>query len=385
MVKKEILAMLLAGGQGSRLGVLTESNAKPAVSFGGKYRIIDFSLSNCVNSNIDTVGVLTQYRPTILNHYIGTGESWDLDIPDGGVHILPPYATQVGGAWYSGTADAIYHNIDFIDSYNPTYVLILSGDHLYKMNYRLMLESHIKNNADLTVSVMEVPWEEASRFGIMSTDSEHRITKFSEKPKEPDSNLASMGIYIFTWSVLRKALLEDHEDEHSEHDFGKNVIPKLLAEQKRLFAYAFSGYWKDIGTIDSYFAANMDMMHPERGFNIFDKEFRIYSNSNMYPPHYVDEHGLVVDSLVCNGCLVKGKVTRSILSSVAVVGDHCEVTDSILLPFASVGPNCKIVNTIINEGVSIKPGSVIGDPDGEITVIGKNSPFAEGYEEGGQA
>ncbi len=383
MERKEILAMLLAGGQGSRLGVLTESNAKPAVSFGGKYRIIDFSLSNCVNSNIDTVGVLTQYRPAILNHYIGTGESWDLDVSGGGVHILPPYATQVGGKWYDGTADAIYHNIDFIDSYNPEYVLILSGDHLYKMNYRLMLESHIENNADLTVSVMEVPWEEASRFGIMTTDDEGKITRFAEKPKKPDSNLASMGIYIFTWSVLREALLADHDIEKSDHDFGKNIIPTLLSQGKKLYAYAFSGYWKDIGTIDSYYAANMDMLHPERGFNIFDKNFRIYSNSNIYPPHALSASGKVEDSLVCNGCLVKGHVSGSILSSVAMVGEGSEVKDSILLPFAQVGKNCKLTNVIVNENVRIKDGSKIGKAGGDIVVVGENSEYA--VKAGGEA
>lgn len=384
MERKEVLAMLLAGGQGSRLGVLTENNAKPAVSFGGKYRIIDFSLSNCVNSAIDTVGVLTQYRPTILNRYIGTGDSWDLDVQGGGVHILPPYATQDGGQWYSGTADAIFHNIDFIDSYNPKYVLILSGDHLYKMNYRLMLEDHIKNNADLTVSVMEVPWDEASRFGIMSTDDTNRITRFAEKPAEPESNLASMGIYIFTWEVLRKSLIEDSQIADSEHDFGKNIIPTLLSEGKNLFAYHFSGYWKDIGTIDSYYAANMDMMHPERGFNIFDKSFRIFSNSNMYPPHHIGPDAKVEDSLVCNGCLVRGEVIRSIMSSVSVVSEGSVVEDSILLPHASVGKNCHIVNTIVSEGVVIKDNSNIGTKDGEITVIGAHSEFAEN-EEGGRA
>ena len=377
MEKKEILAMLLAGGQGSRLGVLTENNAKPAVSFGGKYRIIDFSLSNCVNSNIDTVGVLTQYRPAVLNHYIGTGESWDLDVQDGGVHILPPYATQVGGKWYDGTADAIYHNIDFIDSYDPEYVLILSGDHLYKMNYRLMLESHIEHEADLTVSVMEVPWEEASRFGIMTTDDSGKILRFSEKPKEPDSNLASMGIYIFTWSVLREALLTDHEIENSDHDFGKNVIPSLLSQGKKLYAYAFSGYWKDIGTIDSYFAANMDMLHPERGFNIFDKNFRIYSNSNIFPPHFVSASGKVKDSLVCNGCLIGGTVSDSILSSSSKVGEGSEIKSSILLPFAEVGRNCKLTNVIVNEGIRIKDGSVIGKEGGEIEVIGEHSKYTD--------
>ena len=257
MKRKKCVAMLLAGGQGSRLGLLTQSIAKPAVSFGGKYRIIDFSLSNCVNSGIDTVGILIQYRPLVLNRYVGTGAAWDLDVAEGGVHILPPYASQTGGEWYQGTADAIYHNIDFIDMYNPEHVLILSGDHIYKMDYNKMLQYHEKTESDLTVSVMEVPMEEASRFGIMTTDEEDRIVKFTEKPAEPDSNLASMGIYIFSWPVLKAALLEDHEDSDSEHDFGKNLIPKLLSEGRRLSAYRFHGYWKDVGTVSSYYESQM--------------------------------------------------------------------------------------------------------------------------------
>ncbi len=252
MKKKKMLAMLLAGGQGSRLYSLTNNIAKPAVSFGGKYRIIDFGLSNCVNSGIDSVGILVQYKPLVLNRYVGTGESWDMDVPDGGVHILPPYAGKSGGEWYEGTADAIYHNIDFIDMYSPENVLILSGDHIYKMNYNLMLEEHEANGSDLTVSVIEVPWEEASRFGIMTADEEGNIVKFSEKPKEPDSNLASMGIYIFKWDVLRRALLEDHEDKDSSHDFGNDIIPKLLGEGRKLTVYRFAGYWRDVGTVQSY-------------------------------------------------------------------------------------------------------------------------------------
>ena len=376
MQKKECIAMLLAGGQGSRLGVLTRNNAKPAVSFGGKYRIIDFSLSNCVNSGIDTVGVLIQYRPLVLNHYLGTGEAWDLDSSDGGVHVLPPYATETGGQWYAGTADAIYHNIDFIDSYHPEYVLILSGDHLYKMNYNLMLAEHKAKDADLTVSVIEVPWEEASRFGIMTVDEEERIVKFSEKPKEPDSNLASMGIYIFSWPVLRRALLEDHMDPASEKDFGKNIIPRLLAEGRKLYAYRFSGYWKDVGTIESYYEAQMDLMRENSGFNIFESDMRIFSNSNIYPPHFVGENAVVSGSLVCNGCLVDGEVTGSILGSGVVVEEGAVVRDSILLPHTRIGRGCRIVRTIVNEGVQIAEGSEIGSLEGEISVIGESSKYA---------
>ena len=376
MQKKECIAMLLAGGQGSRLGVLTRNNAKPAVSFGGKYRIIDFSLSNCVNSGIDTVGVLIQYRPLVLSHYLGTGEAWDLDSSDGGVHVLPPYATETGGQWYAGTADAIYHNIDFIDSYNPEYVLILSGDHLYKMNYNLMLAEHKAKGADLTVSVIEVPWEEASRFGIMTVDGDERIVKFSEKPKEPDSNLASMGIYIFSWPVLRRALLEDHMDPASEKDFGKNIIPRLLAADMKLYAYRFSGYWKDVGTIDSYYEAQMDLMRENAEFNIFESEMRIFSNSNIYPPHFVGENAVVSGSLICNGCVVEGEVTGSILGSGVVIEEGAVVEDSILLPHTHIGRGCHIVRTIVNENVRIAEGSEIRDPNGEISVIGENSKYA---------
>ena len=275
MRKKECVAMLLAGGQGSRLGVLTEKIAKPAVSFGGKYRMIDFSLSNCVNSGIDTVGVLIQYKPSLLNRYLGTGAAWDLDAAWGGVHILPPYATQTGGEWYEGTADAIYHNIDFLDGYDPEYVIILSGDHLYQMDYNLMLDFHKLMGADLTVAVKTVPWEEASRFGIMSVDQDMRITRFAEKPKQPESNLASMGIYIFTWPVLRAALLADHADPESDKDFGKNIIPTLLGQGKNLFAYQFSGYWKDVGTIPSYYSTQMELLGENATGRSFTRTIRI--------------------------------------------------------------------------------------------------------------
>ena len=371
MKKKQCIAMLLAGGQGSRLGKLTTNIAKPAVSFGGKYRIIDFGLSNCLSSGIDTVGILVQYKPLILNRYVGTGESWDMAVQDGGVHILPPYAGETGGEWYEGTADAIYHNIDFIDMYEPENVLILSGDHIYKMDYNLMLTEHLDKNADLTVSVIEVPWEEASRFGIMSTDDEGRITKFSEKPKKPDSNLASMGIYIFKWKVLRKALLDDHEDGKSSHDFGKDVIPKMLAGKKKLFVYRFNGYWRDVGTVKSYYDSQMDLMDDMEHINVFTKDQKVYSNSNFYPPQFIGPKANISDSLICNGCTVYGTVTHSILGSGAVVGDGTVIEDSIVLPNATIGRNCKIKNAIINEGVVTEDNAEIGEADGDVIVFGR--------------
>ncbi|MBQ6314951.1 MAG: glucose-1-phosphate adenylyltransferase [Mogibacterium sp.] len=371
MKKKKCIAMLLAGGQGSRLGRLTSSIAKPAVSFGGKYRIIDFGLSNCVNSGIDTVGILVQYKPLILNRYVGTGESWDLAVADGGVHILPPYARETGGEWYEGTADAIYHNIDFIDIYDPENVLILSGDHIYKMDYNLMLQEHLDKESDLTVSVIEVPWEEASRFGIMSTDDQDRITKFSEKPAEPDSNLASMGIYIFSWKALRKALLEDHEDKASSHDFGKDIIPKMLAEGKKLSVYRFKGYWRDVGTVQSYYDSQMDLMDDVENINVFTKDMKVFSNSNMYPPQFLGPDANISNSLICNGCTVYGTVKHSILGSGAVVGAGTVVEDSIVLPNAIVGRNCRITKAIINEGVVVEDNEVVGSEDGEVIVYGQ--------------
>jgi glucose-1-phosphate adenylyltransferase len=377
MRKKECVAMLLAGGQGSRLLALTKRNAKPAVAFGGKYRIIDFSLSNCANSNIDTVGVLTQYKPLILNSYLGTGEAWDLDASDGGVHVLPPYATEHGGEWYNGTADAIYHNIDFIDNYDPDYVVILSGDHLYKMNYNDMLEYHKEHSADLTVSVIQVPWEDASRFGVMSVDNEMNITKFAEKPKEPESNLASMGLYIFNWDVLRRALLEDHDDPESEKDFGKNIIPKLLREGKKLCAYTFSGYWQDVGTIDSYYSSQMALLEENPDFDIFEDDMRIFSNSNISSPHYVGENGEVSKSLVCNGCIVLGTVKDSILSSDVFVGEGALVEKSILLPGVRVEAGARVFQAIAGEGSVIEEGACFsgGNDQERIALLGDSEHF----------
>ena len=372
MRQKECVAMLLAGGQGSRLGVLTEKIAKPAVSVGGKYRMIDFSLSNCVNSGIDTVGVLIQYKPFLLNRYLGTGAAWDLDAAWGGVHILPPYATQTGGEWYLGTADAIYHNIDFIDEYDPEYVLILSGDHLYQMDYNLMLEYHKLMGSDLTVAVKTVPWEDASRFGLMSVDEEMRITRFAEKPKNPESNLASMGIYIFTWKVLREALLRDHDVAESSHDFGKNIIPTLLGEGKNLFAYVFSGYWEDVGTIPSYYETQMEMLSPDAPFRLYDPRMHILSNHNEHSATFISEDGRIENSMVCNGCEIYGEVIHSILSPGVTVGKGAVVRDSILLPDSVVGAGASVTRTILNERASIEAGAKVGRED-KITVVGAES------------
>ncbi len=374
MQKKECVAMLLAGGQGSRLGALTRNNAKPAVAFGGKYRIIDFGLSNCVNSGIDTVGVLTQYKPLSLNDYLGTGVAWDLDRPDGGLHVLAPYATESGGRWYNGTADAIYRNMDFISRYDPEYVLILSGDHLYHMDYNRMLEFHKQKGAALTVAVIEVPMKEASRFGIMTVDESMHIVKFTEKPKEPDSTLASMGIYIFNWSVLRRALREDHADPDSQRDFGKNVIPRLLARGEQLCAYRFDGYWMDVGTVDSYYDAQMDLLEEHPAFNIFDSAWRTFSNANMSPPHFVGERAKVEQCLVSNGCEILGCVRHSILSTDAAVEEDAVVTDSILLPGAVVRRGARVTRAIVGEDAEICAGAVL-EGGAEIALVGDRVRF----------
>ncbi|MBR5641478.1 MAG: glucose-1-phosphate adenylyltransferase [Firmicutes bacterium] len=382
MKEKEILAMLLAGGQGSRLGALTKTIAKPAVSFGGKYRIIDFSLSNCANSHIDTVGVLTQYRPYLLNSYIGTGSAWGLDASNGGVSILPPYATESGGEWYQGTADAIYRNLNYINLYDPKYVLILSGDHLYRMNYREMLKCHKENNADLTISVMKVPMEEASRFGIMTTDETGRIVKFSEKPKQPDSDLASMGIYIFNKDVLEKALIEDSTDSSSEHDFGKNIIPKLLAEGKRLFCYEFSGFWMDVGTISSFHETSMGLLEEEPEFDLDDRDFPIFSNENISPPHYIGPEAEIQESIVGNGSEILGKVIHSVISVDSYVGTGALVKDSVLLPGAAVEEGATVNRAILGENSVIRAGAVFGseDPKEDIAVIGDDFIVEKGGE-----
>ena len=380
MSKKESIAMLLAGGQGSRLLALTRNIAKPAVSFGGKYRIIDFALSNCANSGIDTVGVLTQYRPYLLHSYIGTGEAWNLDSRDGGVSILPPYATEAGGNWYAGTADAIYQNIGYIESYDPKYVVILSGDHLYRMDYSKMVESHIANNADLTISVMPVDWAEASRFGIITKNDDDSVAKFTEKPNKPDSNLASMGIYVFSTDILIRALKEDAVDQTSEHDFGKNVIPKLLGEGKRLFTYEFNGFWRDVGTISSYHETSMDLLGPNPDFDIYSKEFPIMSNSSMRPPAYVGKDGNIDDCLVSNGCKILGRAKHSILSTDCYIGERATVEDSVLLPGARVKAGAHVVRAILGENSVVEENVNLGSVDTtkDTAVIGNDVVVGRG-------
>ncbi|MDF9408764.1 glucose-1-phosphate adenylyltransferase [Pelotomaculum isophthalicicum JI] len=388
MYKKEVIAMLLAGGQGSRLGCLTRNIPKPALSFGAKYRIIDFSLSNCVNSNIDTVGVLTQYKHFLLNSYIGTGLAWDLDNNShGGVHILPPFVRESGGSWYKGTANAIYQNIDFINFYNPEYVLIISGDHVYKMNYEAMLTYHKEQNADVTVSVLEVPSEEVSRFGIVTADKQGRIFKFTEKPKESDSNLASMGIYIFNWPVLKRALIEDEENPDSNNDFGQNVLPMLLNKEKRLFAYGFQGYWKDVGTIESYYDANMELLKEKPSFDIFESDIRIFSNDEILPPHYIGPKARVNNCLIGNGCKILGEIKNSIVASGVYVGERCRVEDSILLPNSKIMNDSRVYKAIIGEHTSISAFSFISSikkgvntRQAEITVVERSGIITEDFQ-----
>lgn len=373
MKHKEIVAMLLAGGEGRRLGVLTQNLAKPAVHFGGKYRIIDFTLSNCTNSGIDTVGVLTQYQPLVLNQYIGIGTPWDLDRKNGGVTVLPPFVKQKGGDWYRGTANAIYQNIDFIDRYQPEYVLVISGDHIYKMNYDLMLQFHKDHQADCTIAVIEVKWEEASRFGIMACGADRRIAEFAEKPKEPKSNLASMGIYIFNWKTLKEYLIRDEQDSASSNDFGKDVIPAMLASGKRMYAYPFSGYWKDVGTIESLWESSMDLLEEEPPFVLNDRSWRIYSKSPNQPAQYLAPGSSVKQSMVNEGCSISGTVRHSVLFYGVHVGENSVIADSIIMPNVKIGRDVVIHKAIIGDNTVVADGSRIGSPDsGEITVIGSH-------------
>lgn len=374
MRRKECIAMLLAGGQGSRLGILTRKLAKPAVPFGGKYRIIDFTLSNCYNSGIDTVGVLTQYKPLALNSYIGIGSAWDLDRKHGGVFVLPPYVREKGGEWYKGTADAIYQNMNFVDMFDTAYVLVLSGDHIYKMDYSLMLDYHKKCKADATIAVIKVPWEEASRFGIMNTAGDHRIVKFAEKPQKPQNNLASMGIYIFNWKTLKKYLLADSKDSHSCHDFGKNVIPAMLDNKLAMFAYPFEGYWKDVGTVESFWEANMDLLKDRPELQIYDPAWRIYSVNPTRPPHYLAPTARVTSSVISEGCQIHGQVDHSVVFPDVHIGEGAIITDSIIMSHVKIGANVTINKAIIGRKCSIKEGCIIGnqDNDNDITVIAES-------------
>ena len=359
--KAECIAMLLAGGHGSRLGILTKNIAKPAVPYGGKYRIIDFPLSNCVNSGIYTVGVLTQYQPLELNDYIGNGAAWDLDRANGGVHILSPYQQIKGSEWYKGTANAIYQNINFIDRYDPEYVCILSGDHIYKMDYAKMLAYHKEKNADCTIAMLEVPWEEASRFGLMLVNDEGEITAFEEKPEVPSSNKASMGVYIFTWKKLREYLLADEADPNSSNDFGKNLIPAMHNAGERLFAYQFDGYWKDVGTIDSLWEANLDLLRPSVDLDLSDNSWRIYSKTPVSPPHFVSDKASVENSMISEGCTIDGKLDYSVLFADVTVEEGAVVDSSIIMPGTVVKKGAVVQYAIVAENAVIESGAVVGE------------------------
>jgi len=382
--KKRTVAMLLAGGQGSRLGVLTAEKAKPAVSYGGKYRIIDFPLSNCSYSGIDTVGVLTQYRPLELNTYIGTGSPWNLDTMSGGAYVLPPYSVGESGEWYSGTANAIYQNSGFVDQYDPDNLLVLSGDHIYKMNYKWMIAAHTEANAAVTIAVIPVPLSEASRYGIMNTDADMIISEFEEKPANPKSNLASMGVYVFDWKTLYKYLEDDDEDPDSDNDFGKNIIPKMIASCEKLLAYEFSGYWKDVGTIQSLWEANMELLSEVPPINLYDEPWKIFSRNPNAPPHFVDSGAKVANSFVCEGCEIYGTVENSILSAGVVVEKGASVYDSIVMEDTRICAGAQVDMAIIDEEAIIGDGSFIGganDPrqeKKEIAVIGRGVEIAPG-------
>lgn len=370
MPKKEMIAMILAGGQGSRLGLLTKKIAKPAVPFGGKYRIIDFTLSNCANSGIDTVGVLTQYQPFALNSHIGIGSPWDLDRRNGGVSLLPPFMEESGGNWYKGTANAIYQNIGFVDQYDPEYVLILSGDHIYKMDYSKMLEYHKEKGADATIAVLKVTMEEATRFGIMNADEDNNIYEFEEKPKNPKSTLASMGIYIFNWKALKKYLKEDEADKSSSNDFGKNIIPNMLNGCKKLVAYPFEGYWKDVGTVESLWEAHMDLINDDNELNIHDTNWKIYSVNPIRPAQYIGPHAEVKKSIVVEGCTVFGEVRNSVLFHGVYIGKNSKVVDSVIFPNTKIGDNVTIEKAIIGSDAVIRKNCSIGDSS-KITLIGE--------------
>ena len=379
MKKKKCIAMLLAGGQGSRLGLLTKVMAKPAVPFGGKYRIIDFPLSNCTNSNIDTVGVLTQYRPLELNSYIGSGQTWDLDLSYGGVYVLPPYATADSSEWYTGTANAIYQNFGFIEQFDPEYVLVLSGDHIYKMDYNRMLSSHIERNADVTIAVRPVPWEVAPSFGIMNVDENDAIIEFEEKPKQPKSNLASMGVYIFTWKVMKEYLTADAADPKSQNDFGKNIIPNLLNDKKALYAYAFTDYWKDVGTIASLWEANMDLLKTPPEFDLTDPRWKIYSRTPVMPPHFIADDAVVENSMVTEGCEIDGIVRDSVLFAGVTVEKGAVVEDSVIMPGTTIQAGAIVRRAIVSEDCVIAKRCEVGESAGDIVLIGQDTVLPEGY------
>lgn len=384
--KTECLAMLLAGGQGSRLGILTKKIAKPAVPYGGKYRIIDFPLSNCANSGIDTVGVLTQYQPLELNDYIGNGAAWDLDRNYGGVHVLSPYQQIEGTEWYKGTANAIYQNINFIDKYNPEYVAILSGDHIYKMDYAKMLEAHKEKGAACTIAMMEVPWEEAPRFGLMILNDDNSISAFEEKPKNPKSNKASMGVYIFTWSKLRQYLIDDENNPDSSNDFGKNVIPAMHEAGEKMFAYGFDGYWKDVGTIDSLWEANLDLLNPKVDLDLSDDTWKIYSKNTASPPHYIGKNAHVENSMIAEGCDIEGDIDYSVIFANVEVEEGAKVHYSIVMPGTKIKKGAVVQYAIVAENTVIEENAVIGlspeetenSEDWGVAVVGSDITIGKG-------
>ena len=381
MKKKKCVAMLLAGGQGTRLYALTAGIAKPAVSFGSKYRIIDFTLSNCTNSGIDTVGVLTQYEPLILNEYIGSGEPWDLDRANGGVHTLSPYQAKAGGEWYKGTANAIYQNIHFLNKYDSENVLILSGDHIYKMDYSRMLSEHVLSDADCTIAVIDVPVSEAPRFGIMSFDKDKRITDFEEKPKNPKSNHASMGVYIFKKDVLIEELIRDEKDKTSQNDFGKNIIPYMLKSGKKLYAYCFTGYWKDVGTVTSLWEANMDLLGDHPAINLNEPDMKIYSRNEPLPPSYIGETGNVINSVFTAGCEINGTIINSVVSEDVVIGKGSVIRNSVIMRGTVIGENVTVDYGMLDENVTVEDDVVIGDQNSSkerIALIGRDSVIRKG-------
>ena len=373
--KKECVAMLLAGGQGTRLGVLTRDVAKPAVPFGGKYRIIDFTLSNCINSGIDTIGVLTQYQPFELNQYIGNGQPWDLDRINGGVFVLPPYVRGKTGEWYKGTANAIYQNIKFVNTYDPEYVLVLSGDHIYKMDYDKMLDAHKETGADCTIAVINVPIEEASRFGIMKTEADsNRITEFFEKPKNPVSTKASMGIYIFNWKMLRDYLIADEEDKTSDNDFGKNIIPRMLSDDKKMYAYDFVGYWKDVGTIHSLWQANMDLLDKDSGINLTDRNWKIYARNSALPPQHIGANATIGRSIISEGSDIDGEVVDSVVFQNVTVKKGAKIEHSVIMPNVTIDEGAVVSYSIVAQGTVIGANSVVGgktECEDDVTVIGE--------------